>query len=167
MSPRSKSGQFASAKDLKPQILRISVVSAVQDAFSEAEVATPTIAEAGFVMEILRVTYTVNMTGHLGYAANDIVFGALYDRSTDAIPELSDSGVLISDSVQCMGLGVISDLRTVDFMDGDGNGLLYAKKSIFAGTDSVTASYPAEFHAAILYRLVEVTPAELIGLLAD
>lgn len=159
------------AKDIKPQLMRITVTESSAETFTEAFVATPLIAEAGLVMEILKVFfYTALDNDEITIVALDVIKVALYDRSQEAVPRISDVGTVMADR---LGHDATTNgcawwtTREFDLTDGAGNGLLYGKKSIYLGIEGTSVANPARVDCAILYRLVPVNPTELIGLMAD
>lgn len=166
---RTSDGQFISGvravPDVNPQLIRGSVQMSAANAFTEAVISTPVIAEAGYVMELLKIFLDEN----LGGLANLNTFeAAIYDRSRAAIPNISDPGVIHSHRrYSRTGGATASSYTEVDLTDGGGNGLLYGKKQIFCAADSTDDTVALGFKYAILYRLKAVNATELVGLMQD
>jgi hypothetical protein len=53
-----------------------------------------------------------------------------------------------------------------DLTDGAGNGPLIGAPSIFAAVEGVSQGNAVTIHFAVLYRLIKVSPTELLGIIA-
>jgi hypothetical protein len=144
------------------------VIGSAPNTFTEASFNTPNLTEAGFVMEILRIYYELEGVLDLG-PDNRIEYG-IWENSRPLMPNLNDSGVINKQKIHATLLteGANSTYETPDvaFTDGAGNGLLTGRKEIFIGVEGVAQTNAITVNAAILYRLVRVTPGELVGLIS-
>lgn len=172
MPPRNASGQFAKVRqrmDLHPQWLRLPLITeSAANTFTEGTVATPLLTEAGYVMEILKI-FAVHPMGD--QAATEGIRFAVYDRTKTSMPNFTDNGVLKHSRYQNV-LTTSGGLENYgnhcdDYTDGNGNGVLYGKKNIYAGIQGQNQASPLTLEVAILYRLVKVDPEELISLIAS
>lgn len=155
--------------DQKPQMLRMQVVGSAANTFTEASFPTPNLTEAGYVMEILRIYF--ELEGTLDMIADDRISYGIWENSRAALPHLNDAGVVakvkIHSTLLTEGASTTYETNQQDFTDGNGNGLLYGRKEIFIGVEGISQTNAITVNAAILYRLVKVTPAELVGLISS
>lgn len=146
------------------------VVESAVNTFTEAPINVPNLAEAGFVMEILKIWMENTHNAPTSIDAGDHVAAALYDRPATALPRLADPGVIITQRHHGGSGATTGMYQTVweyDFTDGDGNGLLYGKKQLFLGVLGLSLGVVGRADVSILYRLKKVKIEELVGLVQD
>lgn len=162
---------MAPRKDVNPQFLAIGVLESAANTFTEGEIPTPNIAEAGYVMEILKVYAEIAKTDKSIFIAADQVDIALYDRTRTERAFLSEAGMICTWRIHCFvdtsGGHFQSLQKEWDFTDSGGNGFLYGKKKLYAYTQGFSSSEATRISFRILYRLKKVAVTELVGLVQD
>lgn len=150
-------------------MLRGSVTESAANTFTEANLPTPNMTEAGYVMEVLRIYFEIE--GDLNLTDGDKLSIAVYENSVTALPYYDDSGVILKwkyvAGVVASGANKILLTYTQDYTDGAGNGLLVGRKEIKLGIEGLSQTNALKANFAILYRLVKVSPAELVGLISS
>lgn len=160
-------------KDINPQLIRGEVISSANDTFTENVTATPLVAEAGLVMEILKVFMQLEFVNPIELlVGGDLAVGSLRDRaSLLSPPRIGQTGVIatfkMNAGVVTNGANGMNMIVEYDLTDSNGNGMLYGKRDIFATVDSVGAATEIILSWAILYRLKKVNATELVGLMAE
>lgn len=163
---------MANAKDKYPQMgLRFKKLQTGVDTFSEVKIPVPVVQDLGgkaLVVELLKLLITMPAGSLLD---GDSIEIAVYDRERTSMPDLDDSGVLYFDrfltQLTTEGSSQLRETIVIDYSDGNGRGVLYGKKDMFAGIDSNSQGAARTVSGAWVYRLVEVGATELIGLIAD
>lgn len=158
--------KLTASKDINPQMMRMQVVESAANTFTEANFATPSLLEAGYVMEILRITTALESIPDI--SGGDRYEVAIYDRTKSAIPAHSDDGVLVSYKrhigLATQGGSEFGSVHIWEFTDGAGNGLLYAGKRLYIAVLGESQTNPQTIGAQILYRLKKTSVEEIIGL---
>lgn len=165
--------------DVNPQFISASVAELTINTFTQNTVPTPVLAQTGMgkslVMEILKVFFA--FTNPLIIAANYTRFQvAVCRKSLTSMPEFENADVLAWARKEVYSLaaaptGSTSQIDPIclDLTDGAGNGILFAGKNIFAqikGTNNAAGALGAAT-IKILYRLKQVDPSEIIGMLSE
>lgn len=157
------------ARDVKPQILRLRMKESGTNTYTEGEVNTPNMTEAGYVMEILRIEFA-HSTQPNKTTTGDEANWALSDSSKTVIPRLDQPGVLCRDGwgfdLMSSGAATSGGRGMYDFTDGAGNGLLYGKKTLFWHVKGESQSAALDIGWTLLYRLVKVSAEEIVGLIS-
>jgi hypothetical protein len=158
-----------SGVDIKPQFLRGFIIESGANTYTEKVIATPNLTEAGFVMEILKIFYEIESV--LAEVSGDGILFAIQETSRVAVPDISDAGVILKERWMLLVVtegGKYTKLTSVvDYTDGAGNGLLSARKELLMSVEGISQTIPMIIHFAILYRLVKVSPAEIVGLISS
>lgn len=156
--------------DRHPQFLRGRVAESAPNTLTEVELATPNLTEAGFVMEILKIFWDLDLSVMDGASADGLKF-AIYETSRTALPFYSDSGtIFIHHTFQQLtssGTNIYYKSGMMDYTDGAGNGLLIGRKKIILAITGISQTAGKTVNFAILYRLVKISPAELVGLISS
>lgn len=164
--------------DIKPQTLKISVLQTAANVTTEVSVPIgsarfTTGKDRAIVMEILKVRTTL-----LSFESPNITAAfaqvALSSSSVSALSTalIASSGRTISaysiDLAQSTNVGKIVGQYpvTIDTTDGNGNGILVASDSLFVLASSVAMDNAVQAVVEILYRFVEVSTLEFIGIVA-
>lgn len=158
--------------DVNPQMFRLDVDESAANSFTEKEHNTPVHQSleggAALVMEILRIFLNTDEGDQL---SGDSVQVEIGDRSASGMRGQDAAGVLVSYSdkttLTTSGACWSCNPKIFDFTDGNGNGMLYAKRKMYMsvlGTNQGSALTP---RASILYRMKKLTAQELVGILED
>ncbi len=145
--------------------------------FSQVSANTPVVHSLqngrALVMEILRLSCTAATTTIGGDA--DEVNGSISERSRATVGQDSDSDTLAHFSSgihRFTTSGATKSLRALqsnskDHTDGAGNGSLFAEREMFFQSLGVSQAAATVLDFKILYRLVEVSAVELLGITAN
>ena len=154
--------------DVKPQLLRGRVVETGANTYTEAEIITPNMTEAGYVMEILRVF--LELEEHGTFLDGDEIIVSLHETTRAAMPHINDAGVIYNHGqvISFTTSGILMFMRnfTQDYTDGNGNGILTGRKALLLGIQGTSQAGAMAANINILYRLVKATPAEIVGLIS-
>lgn len=160
--------RISSATDKHPQFVRGLVTEDTASTFKQGTMNLPQLTEAGFVVEILKIFWEIPTT--ISGAVNDGVQIAVYENSDNAIPNISEAGVWLVDRqafpLTTEGAPTIRHQGAKDFTDGGGNGVLTARKQLFIAVLGVSQAALSALAIQIEYRLVKVSAAELLGMMA-
>jgi len=159
--------------DQNPQLLHFTALEESVNTFVAKPFATGVHAphsKASFatILELLRL-YDQHSIGSIVEA--DRLRRTLSTRLTTTAPNLQDGGCLYTNEkifAFTTGGSALSwdTLNTVDFTDGNGNGLLIAVPELFAGIQGTSQGSVQRFQGMLLYRFKEVSIAEYVGILA-
>ena len=143
--------------DKHPQMLRARVTETGANTFTETEVVTPVVAlgNSAEVMEILKVFFFGKTDG----AASDILNLHLSDESQDCIAHAAIFQPAAT-SAEIMPI-------VIDLMDGNGNGILYGKDSLFFGAVGNSLAGATTSDVAILYRMKKVSLRDLLDMVRN
>lgn len=178
---RDSRGRFVRGGQLDqyPQWLQLpNVIETAAGTFTQS-VATqsPVIPASNVVMEILAVEWNLDHSGVQALSADQqanleaqitsssqigmITFNdpALIDRAKDELAVIRNDATGVS-------VSVMDAIKLHDF-GSSGHGFLTAARQFFIANLSSTNLSPLQASARILYRLVKVTEAELLGLIQE
>lgn len=120
-------------------------------------------------MEILRIFWEISVP--VAQVAGDGLSFAIQETSRAAMPLISDAGVILKKTLRNIvvteGGVYLHFTGSEDYTDGAGNGLLSGRKELIMSVIGISQSSDMEISYAILYRLVKVTPGELVGLISS
>lgn len=169
--------------DKHPQFLNIRATESAPNTYTSRSVRTPVVrgfgisGEKAIVMEILKIFMNCAMSD----IVNDTVTAVniqLTKHVQTAILNVDDPEIIAmrTKTTYCYDTGT-TDATIVtsdpgewlewDLSDGQGNGWLFAYEEIHLGVHSLLNANVKEGGAKILYRMVEVTASELLGLLGE
>ena len=162
--------------DQKPQFMNLSAVESAANTYTEIATSTPVVpaisAGKSIVMEILKIfIYTTPMPQVANQLSTLDVW--VLKKKVGSVPLPSDSNIVTygSRSIACgAAIGPVvywNEPIELDLTDGQGNGYLFGNKEIIVAVDTnnVVAVFTA--YVKILYRLVEVSSNELLGILQE
>jgi len=166
--------------DVKPQFFRGYVIQSAANTYTEKAWTTPVIPSLGkgkaLVMELLKIFLNMDPAEIIDAAASQ-VHCHIADRSDTTIRGWDQSHILASykevirtvDTAATDGTIVARSTAgniVFDLTDNNGNGVLFAKKEVYIAINSGVQVSTKTATFAILYRLVEVSAEELIGIIS-
>lgn len=170
--------------DEKPQFLNLNTAQeTVLNTYREVPTSTPVVTVSGsnkaIVMEVLKIFYNHSTPEIINVLRTSIAM-TVATRSFSTLQQISSPGVLaridseieVFDSAATDATVVVqyykgSAEHVVDLTDGAGNGILVASKNLYLGVKGNQRTVLAQALGKILYRLVEVSAAELVGIIAE
>lgn len=158
--------------DIYPQFLRMKVVESAANTFTEEEYPTAVPVHQGpgkvLVMNVLKIIINLG-TGDM--ADGDIIQASIYDRTRTEMPGNADSGVLIyaqrTSKLTTEGAHNYQDPVVLDLSDGNGHGILFARKNIYIAVKGTSQANPMTCVAQVVYTLAEISTEEYIGIAQD
>jgi hypothetical protein len=159
-------------KDVNPQWLRATVTESSANTYTEFEFNTPVIPEVLQVMEILKVFVDSDTSDLSLLSSADTITIALSDRSGGAAPRLpAQPGTIIYSrlitNIDTSGGWIYNTIKEYDLSDGNGNGLLYAKRTMVLGIKGISLPGTGRASVMILFRFKTISATELVGLIAN
>ncbi len=183
---RTATGQFASESggsvtggtgDIKPQILNAVTPQAVAADFATVEVPVPRIIlgsrDQATVMEILKVYFTLGLAdladpanSFIGYLTTQLIRVTGAAASFAAFEADVSLPTTFASATIHHGAGshVLVTPIIVDLTDNNGNGVLIATDRFFFTMGNVAGTLPTVGIAKILYRMVNVSITEYVGI---
>lgn len=164
-----------------PQWLNLSAATTGgTDVYGEAETQTPNrVGPANTVMEILKIQYQLpapvagedadKRYQRFAHVARSSQSAVLDLNARECVDRVQTIGVqAFAEATETGGAGWHEEnVITHDLSDGNGNGVLYGGSSIFLGFDTGDWNAASTLYARILYRMVKVTAAELLGIVQE
>ncbi len=167
--------------DIKPQQLTVQLPEVLTADYGVVEVPTPRVilsfTGAATVMEILKVWWYVGIEDFLD--PNRTAAAYLSFRQIRATGETINLGTLANDmdsptifaavilsstAIGASGVGTNTYPMTIDMTDNNGNGFLIATDKFFATHGTIAGTLPVKATVKILYRMVNITLAEYVGI---
>lgn len=174
-------GRFVRGKQLDqyPQWLQLPrITESAAGTFAEGvQTQSPVIPQSNKVMEILGVQFEMDSSGVQAVSA-DLQADMMYQITSSSQSEIiSFEDPALIDKVKqelaiirndATGVGMVSEQSSIwhNFATA-GHGPLTAARKFFLGVRGNSALAAIGFDARILYRLVQVTEAELLGLIQE
>lgn len=176
-------GRFVRTGDLDryPQWMNLpSLVETTGGTFrQDAGTNTPVVRQSSKVMEILGVQWEIDFSGLQGIAADlqGQVIGEISTRVQTGIVGIENRDTIDGQKIEfsfafpeatesgCAAIGLNQSFWH-GFSQG-GHGFLTAAPTFFLGVLGFTGASQSRVRTRILYRLVQVSAAELIGLLTE
>lgn len=168
-------------KDKNPQFLKMQIVESAANTWTSYSVATPVVQDLmdgkALVMEILKVAWDLTMPEITNVQSNSVQ-SLLTDRAFTDWNTIGSAGVIDKCKREnvCFDTGA-TDATLVEFAaegifyhdltDGAGNGILYGASSIFLGVRGINCAAVKTASINIIYRLKEVSAAELLGIIRN
>lgn len=165
------------ALDKYPQRLRFQITEETVNTFTEKEYPTTVIHNMvggkSYVMEMLKVILKMSYPEPIAKKAVS-VFSQVTSKPMGGISEVHTPGVIVRFAMGEESFGTElsgnithqTNVQVTDLSDGNGRGELYGKNSIWVGIKGSENINPRAVSGYILYRLVQVSPTELIPLMA-
>ncbi len=167
--------------DINPQYLVLNpAVQTVVNTIKEVETMTPVVMSTyegrALVMEILKTEIyldnpdlvNVQQTSVTVHIAKKGAIGSL-SAQKDTVAEAQQGAMVIDTAATDGTLAVAFGRNPIvqDHTDGNGNGMIYANKSVWLQCMSSQCTNLKLATARILYRLIEVGAEELIGFIQE
>jgi len=166
--------------DNYPQWFNMSSVTANGSTFATQETVTPVRRQESFVMEILAVQWRVpwrniDSVGATSPDTERSIQAMITTTQQTAIISIANATVIdredkqletqFAEATETGGAGVAAPTITLNDFATSGRGFLSAANVMHLAVDSNDSSYADNIDARILYRLVRVSSAELIGII--
>lgn len=165
--------------DVNPQFMRLEVVEDTVNVYNQKEYPTPVVEqiESGkaLVMELLKIMVwlhppeAINATKtktqmHISSKTNGSIQSiAKHGTYADNYIEKEVLDTAVTDAT--FDIGYVDSYRVFDLTDGNGNGVLFGKKSMFIAVKGSSNVAVKSALAMVIYRLKKVSAVELIGLI--
>ena len=168
--------------DIYPQTLAIDVIENVADTYVEKPTQTPVLRGVdtkggAYVMNIMKIIIEARPPTEVSQQYTKVKWH-IADRTLPSVKSMNISGVILNneqglesdDPVPTPGKSVLArpdTVRIYDLTDGNGHGLLYGKSTIYMGIKGTATGVINFAYAKIIYTMVKVSAAELLGIIQD
>lgn len=166
-------GTVPKQSDKKPQLFHMnpSGQQSAVNTYAEAGTNTPVAIspDHSYVMEILKIKFVFDGSLDTNLATVQVQLtkrsqsGLIYPNNPDLIASVRRSLTLTTS-----GASELKESDEIDLTDSGGNGYLFAGRELFLGvnTDNQTTA-KMNAYCMVLYRLIPVTAAELVGIATE
>lgn len=156
-------------KDVNPQLFRMAVVESAVGTYTEAQfntnISNVPQGNSIMVMEILKIFLEFGVDNNVEDSSYRV---HVADRSHSAVQSWNTPGIIARSTIETQVVtsgGMANQTpKVIDLSDGNGNGLLYARSTIFLACIGVTQTAAGGAQASILYRWKKIPVTEYIGI---